>query len=347
MKFSCLIFFQILLCFSVMQRSAQDISKDGSDPTIRFPGSRSQSMAYPFISPPLGWLGDITFVGQDIWVGGATGLIYKISSLTGQVLDSMDTQLNVAIDGIAYGNGSLWVAQSWLGHTILKIDPVTKSIQQTFTHPVASQFTHGMLFYDNKLWVNMFWAGTTDTTYVLDTLCQVIRKYPNHAFYSHGIANDGHNFWITVNGQPPNNSEYLFKYDLNFNLLDSLPLPGGQYPNGLAYDGRCLWLANADSVNIYKMCEMPVFEKESLEVEEVFTLFPNPAHSELNFHFKEPQYIRRIELYTAEGNLIAFQDLSISENFTLPICKYNYSMVLVRILMNDNSFRMRKVVLSR
>lgn len=322
----------------------QDISQDNSVPSLRLPGCHTPAPFYPYISPPLGWLGDIAFVGQDIWVGGSTGWIYKIKSQTGQLLDSMDTHLNVAIDGITYGNNSLWVAQSYNGNSILKIDPVTKTILQTLTNPVASQFTHGMLFHNNQLWINMFWSGTTDTTFVLDTLCHIVTRFPNHAYYSHGIAFDGTNFWITVNQQPPSQNEYLFKYDQNFQLLDSMPIPGGEFPNGLAYYGGCLWLANADSLNIYIMCEITSGISHSASTKETVDIFPVPVKGEMNVRFSDPEEVKRVEFFNPSGYLLLCKENDGRDVITIPASEFNCSFLLVRIVRRDESYDIRKVI---
>lgn len=339
------IFFLVLLMILPGYSFCQDISQDNSVPSQRLPGYHTPAPFYPYISPPLGWLGDIAFVGQDIWVGGGTGWIYKISSQTGQLLDSMDTHLNVAIDGITYGNNALWVAQSYNGNLILKIDPVTKTILQTLTNPVASQFTHGMLFHNNQLWINMFWFGTINSTYVLDTLCHIVTSYPNHAYYSHGIAFDGLNFWITANQQPPNNDEYLFRFDQNFQLLDSMPLPGGEYPNGLAYYGGCLWLANADSLNIYIMCELTAgitpFEASKKSVD----IFPVPVEREMNVRFSDPEVVKRVEFFSPSGNLLLVRENDGRDLITIPVSEFNCSFLIVRIVRRDESYDIRKVIL--
>ena len=309
---------------------------------------RIENLQYPFISPAMSWIGDITFEGQNIWAGGPTGWIYKISPLNGQILDSMDTQLGVSIDGITYGNGSLWVAQSYLGHTILKIDPVNKVILQSFVHPVPSDFTHGMMFLNNQLWINMFWIGSTDTTFVLDTLCHVVTQFPNHALFSHGLAFDGSHFWITANNQPPTNGDYLFKFDMNFQVLDSFPIPGGHYPNGLVWHNRCLWLSNAQSLSIYEMCEIVNgMDGENGMAEDEIMIYPNPSEGTLHIAFSDPEENERLDIYNSTGQLMKSIRNPLQNLIDLKIEDSKCMFLFLAITKRDGSRTSRTIVLNK
>ncbi|MCB0846278.1 MAG: T9SS type A sorting domain-containing protein [Bacteroidetes bacterium] len=200
---------------------------------------------------PINSLGDLAYDGKSLWLGTFDGLIYKINPQDGSAIDSIMIPFK-DIGGISFGHNYLWAAQNY-GDTIYKINPTTKTIVGTITHSLGD-YIHGMQFVDGNMMVNMFYLGTTDTTFVLDTTGAVISKTPNHFAFAHGLSSDGCNIWMTANSFGANNDAYLFqKNPVTFATIDSVLVPGGSFANGIVWDGNYLWLANNFSDSIYQL----------------------------------------------------------------------------------------------
>ena len=258
-----------------------------------------QLHGYPSISPPLYWYGDITFEDSVLWVGMSTGWIYSVNPTTGNILDSIDTGISDAIDGIVYAKQHLWVTHAF-SHAIQKINPSTGLVVQTFTHNISCLATHGIEYFNNRFYVNILYGGIDDSTAVFDTLFNFQFMYPNQAEFAHGLACNGINFFVTVNHSNFSNAAQVYKYDLSFNLLDSFPAPGGNYPNGLAFYKKCMWLSNTDSLQIYEMCELPLNVESFYEKEIV--VYPNPAVDHI--YINDPKKIINVQVFSPSGQLL-------------------------------------------
>lgn len=185
---------------------------------------------------PTSNLGDLTFDGTYLWLGShfENGSLYQISPVDGAVIKVINVNLT-GIDGLTFGNGTLWAAEnnSSFGQVILEVDTITGQTLTTINHSLGD-FTHGMEFHNNNLYVNMFYSGVTDTTFVLDQTGNIVEEHPLTLNNAHGIAYDGCSFWITSNESGGTFPAIHEINELTFGVMNSEGIPGGNYPNGLA-----------------------------------------------------------------------------------------------------------------
>jgi hypothetical protein len=98
----------------------------------------------------------------------------------------------------------------------------------------------------------------------------------------------------------------VYKYTMTFQLIDSFPAPGGYYPNGLAFRGECLWLANAGMLEIHEMCQIPLSIPQTSGIET--KIYPNPARN--FFNIVGQKEIARVKLYSEDGHLIRTSEVN-------------------------------------
>lgn len=270
-----------------------------------------QTVAYENAIPsPTSWIGDITSAGNNLWTGSDDGKIYKISPENGNVIKTINTSIKV-IDGFTFDGNHLWAAESTASKLIQKIDTADGSVISSFYHNENNYATHGMAFVDNHLWINMFYPGAIDTTVVLDTLGNVVDKYPNFCEFSQGIAFYNEFFWISANGISGNESELIYKYSKDsFDKVDSISVPGGGYPNGLCIHDNFLWLSNADSDSIYKIdiSFSPSSISKPKKYESNF-VYPNPFKNILTIDTDHLSDNITIELYNLNGTKVVEKTL--------------------------------------
>ncbi|MFK8038126.1 MAG: T9SS type A sorting domain-containing protein, partial [Crocinitomicaceae bacterium] len=256
---------------------------------------------------PTGSAGDLTFDGENLWVSSLTenGNIYKISPLDGTVLKVINVNLT-GIGGLTFGNGNLWAAESnsAYGKIILEVDTISGQTITTIHHDLGD-FIHGMEFHNNNLYINMFYSGVTDTTVIMDQNGVVLNKYPLPYTHSHGIAYDGCSFWITTNNAGGTSASIHEIDETTFGELNLEGIPGGNYPNGLAWDGNYLWIANTYSDSIFQidLSICPILGNAEIASEEKINLHPNPVPNQL--YIKDNQFgLSEVKIFNSAGILI-------------------------------------------
>jgi hypothetical protein len=258
-----LIFF--LFLFSHLNAQPTNYDNSGQSPDLEkflpasqfidWPGqSATEATAFTVtnsFATPTSSVGDLAYDGNSLWLAAFGGMIYKLNPQDGTRQDSVTAPVN-NLGGITFGDGHLWVSESQ-DTTIYKIDPVTKSVVGTISHNLGD-YVHGMQFIDGAIHVNMFYLGTTDTTFVLDTTGTVLSKTPNGFDFSHGLSYDGCFIWITANNINGGSDAFIFRKDpVTFATLDMEIVPGGRFPNGIVWDGNYLWVANNQSDSIFQL----------------------------------------------------------------------------------------------
>jgi hypothetical protein len=198
--------------------------------------------------------GDIALDGDAIYIGDpGTNMVHRIDAFDGNVLDAIATSLPM-VGGLAYDGTHLWVAESIPSGPgkVLKIDPATHVALDSFTVQNGSAL-HGMDHHDGELWLNVHHAGTIDTTVVLDLEGNVLQRRANGQLFSHGLCFRGDEPWIAMNAiSAPEPYALILRYDaITFLPVDTMLVPGGNYPNGIAWDGDALWVAESGTDLLY------------------------------------------------------------------------------------------------
>lgn len=308
----------------------------------------NQSLEYSIINSfpaPSSSVTDITFDGEFLWVGSGNNnaTIYKISPLNGSVLQEIVTNF-ISVDGVTFGDGYLFAAETGNGsnmeRTVLKIDPITGETIDSF-YISYGNYTHGMEYVGGNLYVNVLYLNDTDITYVLNTEGTIIEQFENNLNFSHGIAWDGCNFWISSN-LPTASTPRLNRINPStFEILDYDVAPGGGYPNGVAWDGNYIWVTNNSSDYIYQIdistCNLGV-EKSKMED---IDFYPNPVADYLNIE-KGNVSLTEIRIIDLHGKLL----MNEFENFNrLNLIHLSSGIYYIQFINNQKSLTKKLIKL--
>ena len=302
---------------------SQDVDNSGMGLAPNITSKGGTLAGYPIINvipSPVPSAGDITYQGGFLWVGGSdqNGEIHKVSPVDGTVITSLFPSME-HVGGLTFANGSLWAAegQGSVAKEIYEIDPTNGQTLSTISHNLGN-FTHGMEFFNDKIYVIMFYSGTIDTAYIMDTDGTISGQFalPNH--FNHGIAHDGCNFWVTSNETGPANPQIHEVDDVTFAFSNPDTVPGGFFPNGIAWDGQYIWVANNESDSLYQIdissCVNSVKEEKiSFDV----SVYPNPATNVLVVESNQLR-IQKIVILDLSGSEVktvtsGFHEIGINE----------------------------------
>lgn len=237
------------------------------------------------------YLGDIAFDGEYLWVEGYDEfLLYQISPVDGSIIRSIPSTV-VRPYGLAFDGNALWLADND-NRLIHQIDTADGAILQTYSTPSSSvtSYPNGLAWDGNNLWHNdpngPMTTATGDSSFYITTNGSVLQSHQAKGQYPTGLAFDGQYLWSSDNDR-----RELYKIDAStFTVLDTIDAPGGNFPNGLAFDGQYLWVANNDSDSIYQLrigVSIKDVDEHPLTAHQ-FTLYPNPASSQLNIVSEQP-----------------------------------------------------------
>ncbi len=212
-----------------------------------------------FPSPDPDGTGDICVHGAQLFIGDpASERINVVNKNTGVLEDVILTSL-LRVGGLTCDGTYLWAAESINDggfHPVLRIDPVTHQELAVFSI-AGGEYAHGMCYHNGQLWINMFTYGVSDTTKVFDLSGNLIEQHPNGQLFSHGIDFHNGDPWISANTLGGASSA-IYRFDpLTFTPLDTMDVPGGNYPNGVAWDDFGLWVAEAGGAMIYLIVPDP------------------------------------------------------------------------------------------
>ena len=226
--------------------------------------STTLAFAIPNSKSPRGIATD----GTDFYilVDGSPDQIYKVDS-SGALVTGFDTdgiidvtqaaQFRSSAEGIAYVGGSLYVSEgSWRddgvgGYSILKFNAttgaeVTISTDNSCAIPNFDRFS-GIHADGTRLWGIVDWGGkfvkiTTDCTEVTS-----YNPWPYNAAHGLAVGSGDHPFFFVSEGETIVKRNKSDASDAGASwTLSTLII------KGLTYDGGLLYLADADSKNVYK-----------------------------------------------------------------------------------------------
>jgi DNA-binding beta-propeller fold protein YncE len=222
--------------------------------------------------------GDLAFDGTYLWVEGyLDSVLYKISPQTGAVIGTIPTNITRPY-GLEFANGFLWVVDTD-NKLIQQVDPANGNVIAMFPTPCtsASSYPGGLAWDGQSFWNNDLMSTNPnpfDSLYQITASGQLIQQHLAYGTTATGLAWDGQYLWSS-----DNLSQEIYKINTNtFAVLDTIPAPGGMFPNGLASDGASLWVANNDHDSIYqialsKASSVPAVAQSGPQ----FDLYPNPA----------------------------------------------------------------------
>jgi len=117
----------------------------------------------------------------------------------------------------------------------IRAESIVKSFQAP--GPNNGYYAYGLAWDGEHLWVGEDFNGTV---YEVDTSDgSVITSFPGAPQSNHGLAFDGTFLWASSDYH----SDYIFKFDLSGDKIDSIPNPAGDYSGGMTFDGEYLWVS--------------------------------------------------------------------------------------------------------
>ncbi len=255
-------------------------------------------------SAPNSWVGDLTYDGEYLFLASQRS-IFKLDTLNGSVIDSITFSHLGQISGLTFGNSHLWFAENSFDRdkVIYKANFTSAQLIDSFNLG-KGDFTHGMEFHDNNLYINRFYYNTSDTTVILSQNGDIINKLPNGLKFSHGIAFDGCSFWVSSNIKKANHAQITRMTTNLEQTSDSFESIGGIYLNGLAWDGNYLWVANNESDSIYQIdisdcSSIGKVHSQKLKID----IFPNPTSEIITINSKGHQIVE-LSISNSEGKLV-------------------------------------------
>ncbi len=250
------------------------------------------------VTSPTGGTSSLAFDGTGLWVGSFPNQIFKISVTNGTILKTINTNIQRPY-GLACVHGFLWVVDN-LAKTINKLDTVNGNVLFSFNSFNPNGYDAGLAWDGSKLWhvdTNM------DSIYVFDTLGIRIKTHKINLPTPVGLTFQNNRLWVGDNSM-----HKIFKMDTaSYNFLDTVISPR-QYPNGLAFDGQHLWVAeNENSMGIDSVYELGIdniitgiknLNNTSADVH----IYPNPGAGK--FTFSNIERGDKIEVFDLFGKLI-------------------------------------------
>jgi len=147
--------------------------------------------------------------------------------------------------------------------TGIRAESIVKSFQAP--GPNNGYYAYGLAWDGEHLWVGEDLNGTI---YEIDTSDgSVITSFPGAPQSNHGLAFDGSYLWASSDYH----SDYIFKFDLSGNKIDSILNPAGDYSGGMTFDGQYLW------VSMYYPNTQPNLLKVDTANGTVVTSIPSPG----------------------------------------------------------------------
>lgn len=194
---------------------------------------------------------DIAFDGQHIWVAGYNEYqLFKINPATGELITTIPVDIKRPY-GITFENDYLYVLDNE-AKQIVQLNPLDGEVVNTFGLGEAG-FPAGLTMVNGEFWYNdtkgpqPSVAG--DETVQLDAEGNFMNKFISIGIYPTGLAYDGAYLWST-----DSDAKTIYAIDTEgFEIMQSIPAPGGKYPNGLTYGGESIWVINNESDSIYQI----------------------------------------------------------------------------------------------
>jgi ABC-type transport system substrate-binding protein/tRNA A-37 threonylcarbamoyl transferase component Bud32 len=178
--------------------------------------------------------------GGSIWVPQDLGPgVLAITARTGTIARRFEIG-GGGIGGIAYGAGSLWLAQ---GRTTLRVDPRTGRVLRRYSAPAG-----WLLFADGALWAAEPGSGVVTKIDPVDNRIAARTKlHPWVTDFSVG----GGVVWVSV--VPDNVVFKLSEDDLSVQGSEA----SGADPERIAFGGGHLWIANGSAKSVSLLDQLP------------------------------------------------------------------------------------------
>ncbi len=266
------------------------------------------------IPSPAGLSLDLAFDGQDLWVGNGytDSLVYKISTIDGNVLKTLTKDPNLSPAGLTFANGYLYMTDT--GPSLIhKVDTTDGTFVETYNAPFdMSGYPSGLTWDGASFWLI---EAITGALYQLDTNFEVIQVINGEiGSFGSGLAFINGNLWFTENL-----TDILYEMDTtDFEIQQQFDITQEIYPNGLAFDGQYLWLAisgengpGVDSIYQIDIGLPPVVSVNEQDESFKVKIFPNPVDDVLYIDLDLSLTYEEIELtiYDALGKTIRSQNI--------------------------------------
>lgn len=277
---------------------------------------------------------ELTFDGQYLWVGSALdSLLYKISPIDGSVISSIKTVVEAPY-GLAFDGSYLWVADE-ISKKIYKIQRSNGNAVFSFDAPFQG-FVGGLAFDGENLW---HVDADADSIYVISTAGEVLSSRNIDLPTPIALTFAGPDLWIG-----DNEVHDIFRLDTTtWVFLDTLNSPKW-FPNGLAFDGQYLWLAEnmnssgQDSIFQIDIGLPPVSTRQVFD-ESIVAVFPNPTSNTFQIKIKADNetYFSKISITALDGQLVFHVNLDDQYLNTYEISLENHSpgIYFCQIIVDD------------
>ena len=258
---------------------------------------------------------DITNDDNFIYMKSFTE-VYTIDPANGDIMNQISIPNLSGANGIAYADGHFWISGSLSinQNVIRKIDAMTGETVLNINHNI-SEFTHGMQVVDQKLYINFFFAGKSDTIFVMDFDGNVLDKHPTDLTHSHGLTFDGEYFWLTANHIMGGTAvdANIYKLDpTTFEKIDTFDCPGLFYPNGIIAFQNSFWVAENGTDSIFQFTLDIDVATEDVEKNKIM-VFPNPVQEQLEINLGESYEDVEVRIFNVQGQLLVYKKYDTSK----------------------------------
>lgn len=198
---------------------------------------------------------DLAWDGEYLWViDDSTDSIYKLDPQNGGVVASLRAP-GPQPRGLTWDGSHLWVSDDAL-RKIYRIDPeqgkTVKEIEAPVI-PVKKGYSPlGGLAWDGKHLWSGFIAGWSSRMNMIDTASGLVVESRSGYGIPTLLASDGKFLWGACDNGGLR-SGIIYQYNLQDGTLINQYNTIGDYPAGLASDGRNLWFVDKESGLIYCM----------------------------------------------------------------------------------------------
>ncbi|RKZ33755.1 hypothetical protein DRQ33_03600 [bacterium] len=201
--------------------------------------------------------GDLAFDGEHLWLSAHTSsydTIYELTT-TGAVIKTIPPPATLPY-GLTFDGHDLWVSTTSLGYNIYLIDTISGAIVYgpLSSHGSDASFGLGWEGVD-RLWEITSGSAGHDSAYVTNITdwANPLGGFLLPRAFQEGCAYDSvHNvLWVcSWDASTP----YIYGLDPISGAVEyTFPTPS-TLPQGLAFDGTCLWHSDKETDMIYRLC---------------------------------------------------------------------------------------------
>lgn len=214
------------------------------------PGQILTQFAAPGPSPV-----GLAFDGKHLWVGDdQTDKLYQLDPQTGKVLATLDAP-GGELRGLAFDGQNLWTSDN-ASRRLVRLDRSQGRVLARIAAPVLPLRNQpqelGGLCWDGKhLWSGIV-AGFSSRMNQVDPQTGAVRKFYFTKGYPRALACDGTYLWNATDNAG-RRAGLIYRYRLSDGLFVSQLDTPGDWPSGLAVDGKSLWVVDRETKQIYRL----------------------------------------------------------------------------------------------